>query len=122
MVATLLFVCMIWCVSRGIKTRKDENGLYKKTAIPFVDLLFMILLVQSQVLSEIYFYIKMPYGCTMDFRYIMPLILGMALTMGCAKNVLTADGGKVSILLNRLLVIVTVALLVTTSIFFCVCV
>ncbi len=122
MVATLLFVCMIWCVIRGIKTRKDENGLYKKTAIPFVDLLFMILLVQSQVLSEIYFYIKMPYGCTMDFRYIMPLILGMGLLLGMTRKMLAVEGGKTSTVLNRLLLISVIAFLTSSSLFYCVCI
>ena len=38
----------------------------------------------TQVISFIYFNISMPYGCTMDFRYIVPIIisfgLGIALT------------------------------------------
>ena len=33
-------------------------------------------LIVSQLLSQLYFNIKMPYGCTMDFRYIVPIILG----------------------------------------------
>ena len=33
-------------------------------------------LVLSQLLAQLYFNIKMPYGCTMDFRYIVPIILG----------------------------------------------
>ena len=35
-------------------------------------------LVLSQLLAQLYFNIKMPYGCTMDFRYIEPIIIGMA--------------------------------------------
>ena len=33
-------------------------------------------LVVSQLLAQLYFNIKMPYGCTMDFRYVVPIILG----------------------------------------------
>ena len=33
-------------------------------------------IVISQLLAQLYFNIKMPYGCTMDFRYIVPIILG----------------------------------------------
>ena len=33
-------------------------------------------LIVSQLLAQLYFNIKMPYGCTMDFRYIVPIILG----------------------------------------------
>ncbi|MBO4667268.1 MAG: hypothetical protein J5666_03975 [Bacilli bacterium] len=34
------------------------------------------MLIISQLLAQLYFNIKMPYGCTMDFRYIVPIILG----------------------------------------------
>ena len=33
-------------------------------------------LVVTQLLAQLYFNIKMPFGCTMDFRYIVPIILG----------------------------------------------
>lgn len=122
MVATLLFISMIWCVIRAVKTRKDEDGLYKKSGFVFTDVLFMVLLVLSQTLSEIYFYIKMPYGCTMDFRYIMPLILGLGLLLGMTRKMLAVEGGKTSTILNRLLFISVIAFLTTSSLFYCVCI
>ena len=33
-------------------------------------------LVLTQLIAQLYFNIKMPYGCTMDFRYIVPIIIG----------------------------------------------
>ena len=33
-------------------------------------------IVITQLAAQLYFNIKMPYGCTMDFRYIVPIILG----------------------------------------------
>ena len=33
-------------------------------------------IILSQLIAQLYFNIKMPYGCTMDFRYIVPIILG----------------------------------------------
>ena len=33
-------------------------------------------LILTQLIAQLYFNIKMPYGCTMDFRYIIPIILG----------------------------------------------
>lgn len=33
-------------------------------------------LIISQLVAQLYFNIKMPYGCTMDFRYVVPIILG----------------------------------------------
>ena len=43
-------------------------------------------IVISQLLAQLYFNIKMPYGCTMDFRYIVPIILGFMIL-----NVLAFD-------------------------------
>ena len=33
-------------------------------------------IILTQLIAQLYFNIKMPYGCTMDFRYIVPIILG----------------------------------------------
>ena len=33
-------------------------------------------IIVTQLIAQLYFNIKMPYGCTMDFRYIVPIILG----------------------------------------------
>ena len=118
----LLCFALAWTAGRYFYGKKKGRDLLQEGGISLSELLVLGLLLLSQIGSEIYFYIKMPYGCTMDFRYIMPLILGMAWTMGSVNTLLTADGNKVSILFNRLLIIVSVALLATTSLFFCVCV
>lgn len=44
--------------------------------------LFSGVLVFTQCACLVYFYIAMPYGCTMDARYIMPSIIGFALMLG----------------------------------------
>ena len=43
-------------------------------------------LIVSQLLAQLYFNIKMPYGCTMDFRYIVPIILGFMILNTLAFN------------------------------------
>lgn len=43
-------------------------------------------LIITQLIAQLYFNIKMPYGCTMDFRYIVPIILGFMIL-----NVLAFD-------------------------------
>ncbi len=86
------------------------------------DLLFAFLLVQSQVIGEIYFYIKMPYGCTMDFRYIMPMILGIGLTLGYAQKALVAVGTAGAERLNRFLSTSVTVFLISSTLFYCVCV
>ena len=43
-------------------------------------------LIVSQLLAQLYFNIKMPYGCTMDFRYIVPIILGFMILDALAMD------------------------------------
>ena len=43
-------------------------------------------LIITQLVAQLYFNIKMPYGCTMDFRYIVPIIIGFMIL-----DVLAAD-------------------------------
>lgn len=120
--AIALFVALIWTTVRYFKTKKQGRNLLKESNVSLPDLLFVFLLVQSQALSEIYFYISAPYACTMDFRYIMPLILGIALLIGYTDKILTADGGRGAIVLNRLVIILSMALMVTISMFYCACI
>ena len=44
------------------------------------DNIFLLLLFLAEFGADIYFNIKMPYGCTMDFRYVMPLIIAYPLS------------------------------------------
>jgi hypothetical protein len=113
---------VIWCVILWWKQHKIEDSVFKKNPpVSARDLLFVGLLVASQVLSEIYFYIKMPYGCTMDFRYIMPLILGLVLSVGMVGRTLTAAGGTLAYKCSVALYILAGGLIVSTSLFYCVC-
>ncbi len=120
--AIFLAISLVWAIVVCVKSRKAEEGVWKKSSLSFPDLLFVFLLVQSQALSEIYFYIKMPYGCTMDFRYIMPMILGIALTLGYTRKVLAVEGGKFSMVMNRLTLLATSAFLLSSTLFYCVCI
>ena len=120
--AVALFVALIWCVVRYFRQKKRGRNLLKETNVKLTDLLFVLLLVQSQVLSEIYFYISAPYACTMDFRYIMPLILGIALLIGYTSKILVADGGKTSLMINHLVVYSSMAMLACMAMFYCSCI
>ncbi len=120
--AACLAVSLVWAIVVCARTRKREDGVWKRTGFSFADLLFVFLLVQSQVLSEIYFYIQMPYGCTMDFRYIMPLILGMGLLLGGVRKTLCVEGGKFSTQMNRMTTLAVGAFLISSMLFYCVCI
>ena len=120
--AGALLVGLVWCLTLYIKNRKKEESFLQGVNISFADLLFVFLFMQSQVLSETYFYIKMPYACTMDFRYIMPMILAMGLTLAFVHKTLVAEGGKVSVAINRVLLITCGLFLLSSSLFYCVCI
>ena len=113
----------IWSVVLWWKNRKDENGFLRKDSpANHQDVLFILLLVASQVLSEMYFYVKMPYGCTMDFRYIMPLILGLALSVGLVRKVLLSSGRETAVRFCTLFDIIIGAFLISSVLFYTVCV
>ncbi len=115
--AAFLFASLLFSVISYFKSR-DGDCVLRRAGVEKRDLLFVFLLVQSQVLSEIYFYLQMPYGCTMDFRYIMPLILGMALTLGYTRKILAADGGRTAIFLNRGTALSVAAFLLSSTLFY----
>ena len=101
---------------QDVKTRlKTALGNWK-------DWLFAFLLLQSQVIGEVYFYVKMPYACTMDFRYIMPIILGIALTIGYAQKALAALNTATAKRISRLLTLFVIVFIVSSALFYCVCV
>jgi hypothetical protein len=114
-----LIISLIWAIVKCAKTRK-ENSLFHRAGINPSDLIFVCLLVLSQTLSETYFYIQMPYACTMDFRYILPLILGIALTLGYTQKILAVEGGKFSTAINRLTVLSIGCFLAVSALFYCV--
>ncbi|MBE6135750.1 MAG: hypothetical protein E7181_00565 [Erysipelotrichaceae bacterium] len=52
-------------------------------------------LVISQLIAQLYFNIKMPYGCTMDFRYIVPIIIGyISLDVLAFDRLIKGEGWK----------------------------
>ncbi len=120
--AALLATSLVWAIVACVRTRKQENGVYKRAGLRASDLIFLFLLVQSQVLSHIYFYIQMPYGCTMDFRYILPMICAVALLLGYTRKTLCAEGGRFSVLLNRCTLLSSTAFILSSTLFYCVCI
>ncbi len=122
--AIALATALVWCIVAYVRKCKNKNAVLlgeQKPTVSFADFLFVFLLLQSQVISEIYFYISMPYGCTMDFRYIMPMILSLGLTVGCVHKTLAAEGGKASLVINRVLLIAVAAFLACSTLFYLTC-
>ena len=74
----------------------------------------------SQCLAMLYFNIKMPYGCTMDFRYIVPIIIGFGIMLNLVNEKYSSKGkGKILVdIMNTLVCIMIVA----SNIFYIVCI
>ena len=86
------------------------------------DLLFVSLLVLSQVISEVAFYIRMPYACTMDFRYILPMIPALALMIAMVFGRLKRESDAFSVALCRLAALSFGGAILCSSIFYMVCI
>ena len=83
----------------------DQKALY-----------FGMALMLTQVLSMIYFYLRMPYSCTMDFRYILPSIISFALIFSNFEECVALD--KKYEKFNLVFKGIIVVLIVTMFLFF----
>ena len=121
-----LFVSLVYLGVNAWKNRARSKplggGRGAVNVISLKDFLFVFLLMQSQVLSEIYFYIQMPYGCTMDFRYIMPMILALALTWGYVQKAFAALQTSGARRLGFCLDWAVCLFLATSVLFYCSCI
>lgn len=68
-ITSILLVRYIVVVFKKDNSQTDKKKLHDEK----IDLLVLGSFLLSQVGSHIYFYLKMPYGCTMDYRYILPV-------------------------------------------------
>ena len=117
-IAFLIFTSFYYIV-----TNLKEGNLKKKIkSSKLKDLIFIFLLIVSQIGSEIYFYIKMPYGCTMDFRYVMPLILGIGLFLGIMLSKINSYNTKLSKSVSLVIYILLSFMIASSSIFYLVCI
>ena len=120
----LIIIDIIYCLTVFIKKRRrQEFGFgFKAVKGRLPDFIFIFLLIFSQVVGMYYFYIKMPYGCTMDFRYIMPMILGLALGLSYIFKSLKYIQTNTSNLLTVSTASVIITYLLSTTLFYFVCI
>lgn len=79
--------------------------------------IFITILAVSFILSFVYFNIKMPYACTQDFRYIMPLILVFACMIGAMESK-REEMGRFGKVIGRTLSVTVISLLACMSTMF----
>ena len=81
---TVVFFCavviVVVCFIKRKKAEKVPFDLFTAD-VDTKRFLFGAALFISQFASYIYFNLKMPYSCTMDFRYVMPLIISVPLML-----------------------------------------
>ena len=74
-------------------------------------------LIISQLLAQLYFNIKMPYGCTMDFRYIVPIILGFMILNALAFDKFNKEKGRIKYY-STTVMIIGISLNISISLFY----
>ncbi len=79
--------------------------------------IFITILAFSFIVSFVYFNIKMPYACTQDFRYIMPLILVFACMIGAMESK-REEMGRFGKVIGRTLSVTVISLLACMSTMF----
>lgn len=70
----LMVIFMVYTIKDWINKKTDN----------LVAIMIALLILISNIGAMIYFNIKMPYGCTMDFRYIVPIVISFAILDGLA--------------------------------------
>ncbi len=113
----LVFIMLVYCIvlffKNGKKMLADEPE--RK------NIAFIAIMTASFLISEFMFYIKMPYACTMDFRYVMPVILGFAMIFYYARRRILAantEFGNALVFVSTFCVAATISL---TTLFYLVC-
>ena len=82
--------------------------------------IFGVVLFLSNIIAYVIFYLKMPYSCTMDFRYIMPVVISIPLMLsGFGKIAQTS--GKLKVY-NYILITNVLLFLFSSSLFYMTCV
>jgi len=118
----VIIIDIIYCLIALIVKRAKKQITFKAIFRKFGDILFMVSLILSQVVSMYYFYIKMPYGCTMDFRYILPMILGLALGLGYIFKTFKLIGGNTAKILTCSTLALIVVFITSSAGFYMMCV
>lgn len=115
--AASLFASLIYCAVLYFKGGRKITA----TKSELKNMAFIFVIVQTMVISEFCFYVKMPYACTQDFRYIMPMILGVTMTYYYANRRVKAANTNFGNVLSFITTASMVSMLIMTTLFYCVC-
>ncbi|MGN0819766.1 MAG: glycosyltransferase family 39 protein [Christensenellaceae bacterium] len=76
------FIGLLLAVIYYFSDRKDKKSILVCDDLNSKTVTVVAFLLVSQIVPYLLFYLKMPYTCTLDFRYVMPVILAFAIMIG----------------------------------------
>lgn len=95
---------------------------FEKKQIFDLSTISMLSVLVTFIVAQFYFYIKMPYGCTMDFRYVVTLIV----PYGAMTGIMVNDAKTTRLVgfksITDILSFFSAALVICASIFYLVCI
>ena len=117
--AAFSFIGLVYALALFIKKdMRDESEQGKKTKLTVA---FLAILAVAEIGSLVFFYIKMPYSCTMDFRYIMPLIIYLALSATLTVTRIENESAFGAVA-ARAITVSEIAFLTLSAVFYILCV
>lgn len=102
------------------KNWKKESGQEVKEERE--NLLFISTFLLALLGSVTYFNLQMPYGCTMDFRYMIPIVLCFALLIALVFERLDNTKFKFSKPIKNYASLMIVIMMASSTLFYCVCI
>ncbi len=95
--------------------------LFKSKGENFKEKSFGLAILVSNALMMLYFNIKMPYGCTMDFRYIVPIIAGFSVMGALTYDKLTEEKNYLGYV-SKGSYCLGIAMIISSSLFYLSCI
>ena len=103
----ILLVFIIFCMIKSLITKSKRNKQWK---------IALFSLIVFNLLSYVFTNIKIPYGCTMDFRYILPVLIAGITFIGFELQKIGRKHKMISNIMYGLTFAVAIVLLVSSNI------
>ncbi len=102
----ILIIYTIYCIIKNLHTKNKQNQIWK---------IALFLLFIFNIISYITMNIKLPYGCTMDFRYMVPTLFVGAIFVGFELEKIQRKNKIKGKVLYNIIFVLTCVLVVTAN-------
>ena len=102
----ILIIYTIYCIIKKLCTKNKQNQIWK---------IALFLLFIFNIISYITMNIKLPYGCTMDFRYMVPTLFVGAIFVGFELEKIQRKNKTQGKVLYNLIFALTFVLVITAD-------